>query len=524
MQPEQKQQTREEFIKGLFQLEEEDNVHLDGSEGLMRGVDKAANAIAPSYGAAGTNVPIEVPVYPYFKMTNDCKTILDSIKYANPLERMGLNIEKEVADRSDKESGDGRKTAVLLSRAILRESKKYTESPMEIKRSLEACLPIILESIDKQKRPITPDEVGIVATNSSENEYIGSLFQEIYQKIGKDGMVEIDNSNLPETFYEITEGVRLRNMGFTYPYMANDEKGQSSTYLVPKVLITKQKISNIQDIDPILKALSAKSINELVIMCEDIDPTVSGILAYRHAGYTPQGQQVSPFKVLVLKAPILWKDWIYEDFAKITGANIIDPALGKTLKNLKFEDLGTCDKITAFKDETRVHGIHDIQAHIKRLEAEGTDESKLRISWLQTKTAVLKLGAHTDTELAYLRAKASDARNASYLALQDGIVIGGGVALLNIRRDLPDTIGGKILKEILSIPTIQICENAGVKIVVNADFEFDQGFNAKTKSFVDMFEAGIVDPSIVVKNSIKNAISISSNILTGRVVVTAPKQ
>ncbi len=498
------------------------NIYLDkdAREALMRGVNGVADAVKLTLGAGGGNAILYSNLYPNHLITNDGKSIAELCVFTHPVEQMGANLVKEIAQKSDRDSGDGTTTSTVLLQSILKEGMKVEASPMEIKRSLDECLLVINASLDKQKKDITVDEVGQVATISSESETLGAIFQEIYQKIGKDGIVELDTSNLPETSYEITDGVRLRNAGFTYPYMAN--QGKYAVYKNPKILITKQKIATLQDIDPLFRTLSEEGKPELVIFCEDIDPAVSQALAQTHM----QGI----FKTLVIKAPTLWKDWIYEDFAKITGATIVDPAQGQTLKHFDLRNLGTCEQITTSKSETVVRGIQDISSHIKALKDIGTEETKIRLAWLQTKTAILKLGANSESELSYIRLKAEDARNASYLALQDGVVAGGGIALFNAIKDLPDTIGGQILTKVLKTPLEQIILNTGMTIAdkpknpkgtifLGDDVGGESGFNAKTLSFVNMWDAGIIDPAKVVKNSIKNAISVAGIVLTARVVV-----
>lgn len=505
--PPQPQQTREQFIETLFATKKSDNIHSDkdARKKLVAGISKGVEAIAVSYGSAGSNAIIEEDIYPYSRTSNDGKAILGAMKLADPVENIGLNFLKEVADKSDRESGDGRKSTVILTGAILKEGMKVEANPMDIKRSLDECLPIIIKSIEAQTKPIEPENVGTIATIASENPELGKIFQEIYTQIGKDGIVELDNSNLPDTSYEITEGVKLLGCGFSYPYMANEDKGRKAVYEYPYVLITKQKIQHLTQIDPLLKAIKKQGRNELVIFCNDIDVSVSQSLAYLHIQGTqePDGSMFM-FKTLVIKAPVLWKDWLFDDFAKITGATIIDPAQGTTLKVLQLHQLGTCEKVITSKDETIVLGTKDISDHLKALQEEGTDEAKIRASRLQTKTAILKLGANSETELSYIKGKALDARNASYLALNGGVVPGGGVTLSKASAHLPDTIGGQILSKALNYPLKQICGNLGIKIVAGGT----------------IFGKDILDPAIVVKNSITNAISVASTILTTETVIT----
>lgn len=507
--PPQKQPTRDEFVKSLFALEAKDNFHTDARKRLAKGIAKGVEIVSMSYGAAGSNTMVEEDLYPLYRTTNDGKMMLANMRLADPVENMGLNILKEVADKTDKESGDGRKSTVILTGAIIEEGMKSEENPMAIKRSMDDCLPIIIRDIEDNTSEILPENVGTVAEIASESPKLGALFQEIYSKIGRDGVVNLDNSGTPDTWYDLIEGVRLLNCGFMWPYMANEDKGRQAVYKFPKVLITKQKISSLKEIDGILRAVSTREQrDELVIFCNEIDPAVSAAMAYLHLGQTPDGKPVQPFKTLVIKAPTLWKDWLFEDFARITGATVIDPAQGRSLKNFNLTYLGSCEKIVTSKDETIVVGIKDISDHIKVLEESDTDDSRLRIARLRTKTATLKLGANSDTELAYLAGKALDARNASHLALNGGVVDGGGIALYRASKKLPKTVGGKILAKALQYPAALIVDNMGIKMDLDKDTFGDK----------------VLDPANVVKNSITNAISVASVILTTRTAITKIKQ
>lgn len=478
---------------------------------LMRGVNEVADAVKLTLGAAGANAVLESGMMPGHLVTNDGVSIATMVVMADPVENMGANLIKEIAARSDKESGDGTTTSTVLAQAILQEGVGVDASPMDIKRSLDECVPIIFAALDEQTRAITPDEVGQVAAVSAESQELGRILQEIYQEIGKDGIVELDNSNLPETFYDITEGVRLRNAGWLGAY-SSTEPGKA-VFKKPQILIVKQKISTTDEVEPIFKAVAQTGTRELVLFVDDIDMGVASRMAATHL----QGG----FKTLIIKAPTLWKDWLFEDFARITGATVVDPAAGTSLKQFAMSWLGTCDKLITTKDETRVIGIKDISEYVEQL-SQGSDEDKLRASWLQTKVATLKLGANSESELSYVRLKAEDARNAAYLALQDGIVPGGGVALMQAVDALPDTVGGRILTKALYAPITQIITNAGVdheKVLLL----FGEGFDARTKEVVNMWDAGIVDPVRVVKNSVKNAISVAGTVLTTQVVINLPK-
>lgn len=492
-----------------------DNV-LTGADArakILVGVNKIADAVKLTLGAAGSNAILEADVRPGHRITNDGVSVANAIFLDDPVENIGANLIKEIASKSDKESGDGTTTSTVLAQAILKEGLNAEGSPMEIMRSLNDCLPAIMDAIDAQKRDITVDEVGQVATISAESEELGALIQEAYQTIGKDGIIELDNSNLPETFIEYSEGVRLRFAGWLGAY-SSTEPGKA-VYKKPKILISKEKVTSADQLESLFKQLDAQGIGELVLYVDDMDMGVASRLALTHLN--------GGFKTLIIKAPTLWKDWLFEDFAKLTGATPVDFANGKTFKNLTINDLGTCDKIITTKDETRVLGTLDVSDHVLSLEKDGIldDQQKIRASWLQTKVAILKLGANSESELSYKRLKAIDAISASKLALEDGVVVGGGVALLNATKSLPPSIGGSILKEALAAPLWQILKNAGGY----ADGELrgcgnETGFNAKSRTVVNMWEAGIIDPALVVKNAVKNAVSVASTVLTVSIVTT----
>lgn len=503
---------------------QQDNIyHLNQEERnkLITGIEKVCNVVKPSYGAAGGNVIVQDIGYPYHRVTNDGKVMIDTIKLIDPVEDIGANIIKELGNKADKDSGDGRKTTIIIANAIIQESLKSKSNPTEIRNSLNECLPLILESIDKQKRIITPNEVAAVATISAENEKIGNLIQEIYQKIGPESYIEVEPSQTYETTYEIKEGVTLRNAGFISPYMITEPDKNRAVYNNPHILITKQKIGAVSDIDPLFRKLSEGGINEAIIYCDDIDQSVLGALAFTH------GKGI--FKTLIIKAPTIWKDWFYEDFAKITGATIVDPSTGVTLKTVELKHLGTCDRIISTKEETRVVGFKDVTLHIEYLKGLGTEEGKLRASWLNRQIGVLKVGTSSESELNYVVKKATDGCSAAFLALKDGVVAGGGLCLSIVGSSLDEkTIGEQILRKVLKVPMHQIIENAGGEKEPTVSCSIEDilkiGFNAKTNKWVNMFEAGILDPSLVVKNAVRNAISVAGIVLTAKSVVYLLKQ
>ena len=499
--PEQGQKTtREQFIRDLFPIELPKDNYLTGKQAikkLIAGVEKGLNVIKGTFGPAGSNVVIKRDLYPFHESTNDGKKILEGLRLIDPYEQIGLNTMKEVADKCDKESGDGRKTAAILYAATLLEGQKVDADPMEVKRSLEECIPIIKESILKQTKPITVDEVGKIATIASESPKLGAIFQEIYTQIGKDGIIELENSVTPDTYYDTTEGVKLLNCKMMYPYMSNSDKGRKCEMKNPYVLISKQKISTMAQLDPIIKSLIRGGTMEMVIFCDEIELAVSQALAY----LALQGQDVEGghimFKTLVIKAPTLWKDWLFEDFAKITGATIIDPAQGASLKQIRFEYLGRCDKLITGKD-TVCLGTKDITEHLQTLLDLNTDDGKIRAARLKTKTAILYLGANSEDELSHLKGKALDARNSSFQAMESGVIEGGGVSLYKVIGDLPKTVGGKILKKSLAYPLDIILANMGLD---NSDFD-----------------ENVIDSSNVIINSCVTAISVAAQQITTQAI------
>ena len=503
----------------------QDNLHAgqEAQDKLIAGFNKVADAVRGTLGAAGYNGLLQHELPPFSVITNDGVSIAKSIELADPIENMGANLAKEITMRSDKEGGDGTTTAITLAQAIITEALPHLSelSPMELKRQLDECLPIIEKSIDDQKKTISPSEVKAVATISAESEEIGSLMQEIYEKIGKDGILYPDISNTYETFYTIGKGIQIKDAGLVSPYLADfNAQGQllnAATIKNAHVLITKQKITSGSDLSKFLEGLYNRhdSVKELVIFCDEIEALAIGHFI------SLKVRDQRPFKAVIVKMPVLWKDWWYEDLAKMTGATVIDPIAGLTFKTATYEHLGHVESIIVDKTNTYLDGTLDVSEYIIELE-HGDDDSKIRAARLNTKTARLFVGARTDTELTYKRLKVDDSRNAAFLAMKDGIVPGGGLALLNSAKNLPHTIGGAIMGKALQAPLRQIMLNAGTSLDEKQERGIGgtQGFNASTKHVEDLMEAGIVDPASVVKSSVHNALSVASTLLTTRVIVT----
>lgn len=453
-------------------------------------------------GTGGSNALIETIENPQHIATNDGASILAAIRLADPIEEMGRKILLEAVSRANKQSGDGSSTTSVLTAAIIEEGVQHLgqASAMDIKRSLEACIPVIEAAIMAQKRDITVHEVGAVASISAEDESIGALIQEIYEKIGADGIIHWDISKTSEDTYSIGNGITIEGAGFASPYMADmDEKTSQFTNVArwknPKVLITKQKITSAADFNDLFAAMFNRELKEVVVFCDEYEPMIIPDLIKTRA--------VRGFKTLLIKMPVLWKDEWYADLAAASGATIIDPAAGIGMKDARIEHLGTFGNIVVDKEDTFIDGIQDLTEHIATIEAEGTDEAQNRAARLNTKTARLYVGAHSDSALSYKRLKVEDAISAAWQALHGGVVIGGGLALSNVGLSLDNPI----LKVALTAPTLQISTNMG---------------SAFTEE--DMVAQNVYDPANVVVNAAKNAISVAAAVLTAKSVVLLPRE
>lgn len=514
----------------------QNNIHLDSLEKMNEAVQKCAQIVGPTMGAAGINVALQETRPPYVSVSNDGASLIDQMQFEDPVERMGHAFIKEATTRSNANSGDGSSTTVVLLAKLLEEGikarKENNISYLQLKKELDEALPVIEASIDSQTREITVDDIPAVAKIAGESEEIGTVLGEIYRVIGKDGIIHLEGSGTYTTSYSLIEGVRFSGTGYLSPYMAHDEEaakaGRKETkaiYHKPTILVTKRKISHLNDINPLLGALEAQGQKNLVIFTDDMDSGVAADLINAHKAHV--------INLLIIKAPVLWKGYVFEDFAKVVGATIVEDATGITFKNLQLDHLGTCDTIICDKDECTVIGIADIADHtaeIAKDESMPDVDRKLRLSWLTTKTAILKLGAKSETELSYLRLKTEDAIHSSRLALKGGVVVGGGVALFNASRSFPngmhDTIGGRILKAALEAPVRQITFNAGhnpdnIVASINVPFN-DRGFNAKTCQIEVLERSGIIDSALIVKGAIRNALGIASTLLTTSSVITLP--
>lgn len=460
---------------------EKDNInnYNTSRDRLIAGIHKVAEVIKPTYGPNGGNVAIETELYPGHAIYNDGKKITDMIYLEDPIEQMGANMLKEVCDKQEKECGDGRKTTCLLVDAILSGVTDAT-NPLQVKRELDEAVVKVLAHIDEVKKEIPIEEIGKVATIASESDEIGKLIGEIYPQIGREGIIEVESSNLPDTFYEIVSGIRLhgaKKLLDIVPYQ------NVSTLEDPKILIIKDRILSKNQIEKVYKKVKAK---EVVLYCEDIEQSVLASLARTNIAAL-NGEEV--IKTLVIKAPVMFKDWLYEDLEKMTGAVAIDASKGATFEGFKEEWLGTVKEWKAEKDESRLNGTKDIAEHI------ATIDNAVRLGWLNTKVAILKVGANSESELSWKIRKTIDAANASKLALKEGVVRGAGICL----RTLAIHTDNLILKNAIEKPWD----------LIHTDYALDS--------------EDIYDPAIVVKSALTTAVSLAGIILTTKGALVVPQ-
>jgi len=506
-----------------------DNLHSteETRSKLASGINKIASVVGSTMGTGGSNVIIEAIEHPGHLATNDGFTIVKSIELSNPIEEMARKILLEAINRANKASGDGSSTACVLTAAIIEEGMKHTDKhhPMEIKRSLEDALIDVRFMLSDMTDPVEIDSqmVQQVATISAEDHTIGTMIADIYRQIGANGIIHWDISKTGFDTYKIGSGITVEESTYISPYMCDaTETGQNTNQIRlknPKILITKQKITSASDFNNIAAALNGQEIKDLIVFADEIDPLVIGDLIKTRA--------IRGFRIVVLKMPVMWKDWWYNDLALATGAKVVDAAAGFPMKDVKDTDLGTCENIVVTKSDVYLDGISDLTGYIKELTDEGSEDSLIRASRLNTKTARYYVGAPSDSALSYRRLKVEDAISATFHAINGGVVPGGGVALLSVANSLMgDNVGAEILSVALKKPFLQICENAGIVDGLSHINTTDSvsGFDTRTGKVVDMLKAGIIDPSLVVQNAVENAVSVAATVLTANAIVTLPRE
>ena len=509
----------------------------DARSAMVRGVDILADTVKVTLGPKGRNVVLEKS-FGSPLITNDGVTIAKEIELEDHFENMGAKLVSEVASKTNDIAGDGTTTATVLTQAIVREGIKNVTAganPIGIRRGIEAAVATAVEALKNNAIPVANKEaIAQVAAVSSRSEKVGEYISEAMEKVGKDGVITIEESRGMETELEVVEGMQF-DRGYLSQYMVTDSEKMVADLENPYILITDKKISNIQEILPLLESI-LQSNRPLLIIADDVDGEALPTLVLNKIRGT--------FNVVAVKAPGFGdrRKAMLEDIAILTGGTVITEDLGLELKDATIEALGQAARVTVDKDSTVIvegagnpeaisHRVAVIKSQIETTTSE-FDREKLqeRLAKLLGGVAVIKVGAATETELKEMKLRIEDALNATRAAVEEGIVAGGGTALANVIPAVADlelagdeATGRNIVLRALEEPVRQIAHNAGFEgsIVIDRlkNAEVGTGFNAATGEWVNMIEAGIIDPVKVSRSALQNAASVASLILTTEAVV-----
>ena len=509
----------------------------DARSAMVRGVDILADTVKVTLGPKGRNVVLEKS-FGSPLITNDGVTIAKEIELEDHFENMGAKLVSEVASKTNDIAGDGTTTATVLTQAIVREGIKNVTAganPIGIRRGIEAAVATAVEALKNNAIPVANKEaIAQVAAVSSRSEKVGEYISEAMEKVGKDGVITIEESRGMETELEVVEGMQF-DRGYLSQYMVTDNEKMVADLENPYILITDKKISNIQEILPLLESILQSS-RPLLIIADDVDGEALPTLVLNKIRGT--------FNVVAVKAPGFGdrRKAMLEDIAILTGGTVITEDLGLELKDATIEALGQAAKVSVDKDSTViVEGAGNPEAIANRVaviksQIETTtsefDREKLqeRLAKLSGGVAVIKVGAATETELKEMKLRIEDALNATRAAVEEGIVAGGGTALVNVisavaalELEGDEATGRNIVLRALEEPVRQIAYNAGYEgsIVIDRlkNAELGTGFNAATGEWINMIEAGIIDPVKVSRSALQNAASVASLILTTEAVV-----
>jgi chaperonin GroEL len=514
---------------------------------ILHGVNKLADAVKVTLGPKGRNVVIEKK-FGSPTITKDGVTVAKEIELQDSVENMGAQMVREVASKTSDVAGDGTTTATVLAQAIYREGIKNVTAganPMELKRGIDRAVRAAVESLDRLSKPVEGKDIAHVGTISANNDAeIGKIIAEAMDKVGKDGVITVEEAKGLETTLEVVEGMQF-DRGYLSPYFITDSERMEVVLENAKVLLYEKKISNMKDLLPILEQI-AKQGKPLLIVAEDVEGEALATLVVNKLRGTLQ--------VAAVKAPGFGdrRKAMLEDIGILTGGKLISEDLGIKLEGVKWEDLGDAKKVTIDKDNTTVvvddrskKKAEAVAGRVKQIRAQieettsDYDREKLqeRLAKLVGGVALIKVGASTETEMKEKKARVEDAMHATKAAVEEGIVPGGGVALLRamdavekVVRDLTgdEKIGARIVIRALEEPTRQIVANSGAEgsVVIN-DLKAkggNFGYNANTEKVEDMLKAGIIDPTKVTKNALQNAASIAGLMLTTEALVSEIKE
>jgi chaperonin GroEL len=512
----------------------------DARQAMLRGVNKLADAVKITLGPKGRNVVLEKKFGSPLS-TKDGVSVAKEIELEDARENMGAQLVREVASKTSDVAGDGTTTATILAQAIFREGVKAVtagSNPMDVKRGVEKAVEYASGEIKKMSRPVVGKAIRQVGTISANNDTsIGQIIAEAMEKVGKDGVITVEEARGLETSLEVVEGMQF-DRGYLSPYFVTDAERMEVVLEDAYILIHEKKISSMKDLLPVLE-LTAKSGKPLVIIAEDVEGEALATLVVNKLRGT--------LHTAAVKAPGFGdrRKAMLEDLAILTNGKCITEDLGIRLENVKLEDLGRAKKIVIDKENTTIiEGAgksKSIEGRVKQLRTQidettsDYDREKLqeRLAKLVGGVAVIKVGAATESEMKEKKARVEDAMHATKAAVEEGIVPGGGVALIRCIPGLDDMIkkeknedmavGIRIVKRAMEEPIRQIANNAGHEgsVIVNQvkELERDKGFDAQSEKFVNMHEAGIIDPTKVVRSALQNAASIASLMLTTEAVI-----
>ena len=508
---------------------------IEAREGIKRGVDALADAVKVTLGPKGRNVIIG-KAFGAPQVTKDGVTVAKEIELEDALENMGAQMVKEVASKTNDLAGDGTTTATILAQAIVKEGLKNVAAganPLDLKRGIDKAVKAVVETLEKQAVAVgdSSEKINQVASISANNDSnIGSLITESFEKVGKEGVITVEEAKGTDTYVDVVEGMQF-DRGYLSPYFVTDSEKMEADLETPYILLYDKKISTMKDLLPVLEPV-AQTGKPLIVIAEDVDGEALATLVVNKLR--------GSLKIAAVKAPGFGdrRKAMLEDIAILTGGTVISEERGFTLENTTIEMLGTAEKVTIDKDNTTVvngnGSSKDIKARVNQIKAqiEATtsdyDKEKLqeRLAKLSGGVAVLYVGAPSEVEMKEKKDRVDDALHATRAAVEEGIIAGGGVALLNAKKSLvklksenaDQATGIQIIKKAIESPLRIIVENSGGEgsvVVSKVDEEKDNfGYNAKDGTYVDMLKEGIIDPKKVTRVALENAASVSGMILT----------
>jgi chaperonin GroEL len=520
-----------------------DIVYREDARGaILRGVNALADAVKVTLGPKGRNVILDKK-FGSPTITKDGVTVAKEVDLKDPMENLGARMVREVASKTSDVAGDGTTTATVLAQGLFREGIKHVTAganPMELKRGIEKAVETVVEELKKLSKPVKGKmiaQVGTISANADET--IGTIIAEAMEKVGKDGVITVEESKSMETLLEVVEGMRF-DRGYSSPYFVTDPERMEVVLENPYILTYEKKISSMKDLLPVLEKVAQQG-QPLLLIAEDVEGEALATLVVNKLRGT--------LKAAAVKAPGYGdrRKAMLEDIAILTGGKAITEDLGIKIENIKLEDLGRAKKIVIDKDNTTIiegsGKTKDIEGRVKQIRTQidettsDYDREKLqeRLAKLVGGVAVIKVGAATETEMKEKKARVEDAMHATKAAVEEGIVPGGGVALLRTQaaldnilktdKDLPhdSRMGIELVRRAIEEPLRWIANNAGqegnIVVAKVREMKAEEGFDAQTEKFTNLVEAGVIDPTKVVRSAIQNASSIAALMLTTEAVV-----